>query len=825
MTHLLNDIRFALRLLLSRPVVTAAAALSLGLGIGANTAIFSLVNEVFLAPLPVERPHELVAVFTTVPQNQQGAFGGTMPTSRMNYEDYRARTTVFSDLAAAAFTPLSISSGAGEPEQVPGQLVSGNYFRTLGPPMALGRGFVPEEDAAPGAGPVAVLSYGLWQRRFGGDAGIVGRTVTVNGLPLTVVGVTAESYTGIGIFGAPGLWVPFSMHREMAAGFLAENWDSRRALLMQIIGRLKPGVGVEAAAANVRAVGDALAQDFPVDNRGRTGLAVPLADTTISPVPAQRQAITTAGALLTVVVALVLLIACANVANLLLALATTRRHEVAVRLSIGAGRSQLIRQLLVESTMLGLLGGVVGLLVAYWARLGLLAMRPPFLPDGALTMDLDGRVLAFTAVVAVLTGLVFGLAPALQLSKPDLVAELKDRSSQASASRGWFSLKNALVVTQVALSCVALVGAGLFLRSLGNARRIDPGFDVASLATLSFNLAARGLAGEAAQARQAEVLDRVRGLPGVRHAALSNNLPLGGGGFLRSIFLEGQDATDQRAGRFAQIAVVSDSYFETTGIRLLRGRTFTPADTMTAPRVVVVNQTMAERFWPGEDAIGRRFRFFGDTDYTEVVGVARDGKYNFIGEDPQAFLYQPLTQVVQPQVSLIVRSDTPEATLGAVRAVVQGMEPTLPLTGVNTMATVLDQGLWAARMGALLLGVFGALALVLAAIGVYGIMAHAVGQRTREIGVRLALGATAGDVWRMVLRQGLVLTVAGILVGAGLAAAGASSLTALLYGVSTFDPLTFGSIALMLLAVAVVAIGIPAYRASRVDATVALRAN
>jgi predicted permease len=824
MTAWLTDLRFALRLLMSRPAVTVAAALSLGLGIGANTAIFSLVNEVFLAPLPVARPAELVALFTTVPQNQ-GLFGGNTATSRLNYEDYRTRTDVFTDLAAASFLPLALSDGTGEPEQVFGQIVTGNYFRTLQPPMALGRGFADAEDAAPGSGPVTVLSYGLWQRRYAGAPDIVGRTVTVNGLPLTVVGVTSEAYTGIGLFGVSALWVPFSMHRELTSGFLAESWESRRALLMQIVGRLKPGVTPAAAAAHVRGVGDALAQEYPVENRGRTGTVVPLAETTLSPVPAQRQAFTTAGVLLTVIVALVLLIACANVANLLLALATTRRHEIAVRLSIGAGRAQLVRQLLIESTLLGGLGGVVGLAIAYWARLGLLSLRPPFLPPDTLSLSLDGRVLAFTAVVALLTGLVFGLAPAIQLSRPDLVAELKDRSSQASASRGWFSLKNALVVAQVALSCVALVGAGLFLRSLGNARRIDPGFDGASLAMVSFNLAARGLTGEAADLRQRELLERVAAVGGVERAALANFAPLTGGGFARSIFLEGQDATDARAGRFAQIAVVSDGYFDTTGIALARGRGFGPSDTTTAPPVVVVNETMAATFWPDQDPIGKRFRFFGRTELTEVIGVARDSKYNFIGEDPQPFLYQPIRQQPQPQVTLLVRSAAPAAALGAVRATVQGMEPLLPLTTVQTMADALNVSLWPARMGALLLGVFGLLALVLAAIGVYGIMAHAVGQRTREIGVRLALGATAADVWRMVLRQGLGLTLAGIAVGAALAAAGASSLSALLYGVDGFDPLTFGAIAAVLLAVAAIAVGIPAWRASRVDATEALRAH
>jgi predicted permease len=372
---------------------------------------------------------------------------------------------------------------------------------------------------------------------------------------------------------------------------------------------------------------------------------------------------------------------------------------------------------------------------------------------------------------------------------------------------------------------VALVGAGLFLRSLGNARKFDPGFDAAHLSTLSFSLSARGLAGDAADLRQREILERVRGVPGVERAAVANAVPLSAGGFARSVFLEGQDTTDARAGRFVQIAVVGDDYFEATAIPVVRGRAFKPTDRPGAPSVVVINQTMAERFWPGEDAIGKRFKFFSATEFTEVVGIAQNSKYNFLGEEAGPYMYQPLSQQPQPAVSLLVRSARPESTLGAVRALVQSMEPQVPLTNVSTMETVLGQSLFLPRMGALLLAIFGGLALTLAAIGMYGVMAYVVGQRTREIGIRMALGASAGTVRQLVLRQGLTLTGIGLALGLALAAVAVRPLSALLFDVSAFDPVTFAVIPLLLAAVATMAILVPARRASRVNATDALKAT
>jgi predicted permease len=822
MNSVLNDVRFAVRLLSRNPALTLVAVLSLGLGIGANTTIFTLVNDVFLRPLPLQSPDRLVSVFTTDERNRQNAFGGFMPTSRLNFEDLRDGNDVFESLIANGFTAVSLS-GSGEPELVPAEIVSAGYFGTLGAPMAAGRGFVAEEENTVGSAPVTVLSYGLWQRRYGGDAAIVGRTITVNGRAFTVVGVTAEPFKGTNAIGGGQLWVPFASYRETTSGFIHDYWDSRRALLFQLTGRLQPGVGLEQAQANLETVAKALAAEYPNDNSGRSVNLVPLAEATIN--PAFRGNVVTAGGLLMVIVGVVLLVACANVANLLLARAAARRQEIAVRLSLGASRGRLIRQLLIESSVLGLLGGVAGFVIALWARSALQTLRPPFLPDDALAMTMDGRVLLFTAAVALATGLLFGLVPAMQSSRPDLAVELKDRSSQPSGGARRVTARNALVVAQIALSFVALIGAGLFLRSLDQARAIDPGFDADRLAVLSFDLATQGMPLDSALDRQRQILERVRGVAGVEQAAYATSTPLGGGGFSRSVFLEGQDTTDPRNGRLVQVSGIGEGYLATMGIAMVGGRDFTAADNRQSSPVVVINETMARQFWPDQDAVGRRFKFFRDEHFTEVVGVARDSKYNFLGEDPTPFIYRPILQDAQTAVTLTLRSASPEASLGTARAVVQQMEPNLPLVGVFTMTNLFDQALWAARMGALLLAVFGGLALLLASIGVYGVMAYAVSQRTRELGIRLALGASGAEVRGMVLRQGLTLAALGVAVGLVVALLLTSLVSNLLYGVSATDPVTFIVIPLILVTVAAVAIFIPARRASRVDPVIALRSS
>ncbi len=536
-----------------------------------------------------------------------------------------------------------------------------------------------------------------------------------------------------------------------------------------------------------------------------------------------RDHIVKAGGLLTTIVGLVLLIACANVANLLLARAAARQKEIAVRLSLGAGRGRLIRQLLTEGTLLALVGGAAGLLLAFWAQGLLWSFRPPFLAADAIDLHPDMRVLLFTLGVSIATGVVFGLAPAIQASRPDLVVELKEKTSAPTGSNRLFSLRNVLVSAQVALSLVALIGAGLFLRSLQHAQQISPGFDADHLAVLSFDLGAQGYTEERGRQFQQRVLERAAAVPGVQSASVASTVPLFAGGFARTVFLEGQDASDRRAGKLVQISVVGAHYLETLGISLMRGRTLSELDQPNTPISVVVNETMAKKFWPEQDAIGKRFKFFGQNVFNQVVGIAKDSKYNFIGEEATPFIYQATTQVYQPQLSLFVKAARPQAVLGTVRGEVQQLDRNLPLTGVFTLNEIFDQALWAPRMAASLLAVFAGLSLVLSVIGIYGVMAYAVSQRTRELGIRMALGASRGDVLRLVVMQGLRLTVMGVAFGLVASFAVTRLIASLLYDVSPTDIVTFTVVPALLAAAAMVASYLPALRATRIDPMVALR--
>jgi putative ABC transport system permease protein len=822
MGQLRADLRFALRLLWRSPAFTLAAVGSLALGIGANTAIFTLVNAVFLDPIDVREPQGLVSVFTTDERNR-GQFFNFMPTSFPNARDYRELRDVFEGLAVHQGVPLNLASG-GEPEQVPGEIVSNNYFSVLGVSPLLGRAFDPtdRDDAAGDA--VVVLSYGLWQNRFAADPAIVGKEIVVNNQSFTVIGVMPHGFRGVTAIAGPLLWVPMSARDRVLTGFFQENFEERRALLFFMTGRLRPGVTVDEAAARLQTTGRQLAQAYPVPNKGRSATALPLLEATIN--PGLRGQALRGVTVLSVVVGLVLLIACANVANLLLARAATRRREIAVRLSLGASRARLVRQLLTESLLLALVAGAAGLVVAHWSRQALLAMRPPFFPAN-VELPLSTPVLLFTLSLSLLTGVVFGLAPALHVSRADLNTELRDRASSMLAGRYGAWLRAGLVAAQVALSLITLAAAGLFLRSLGNAQRIDPGFDADRLAVVGFDLGAQNYTPERARQFHRELLDRMRSLPSVGSAALAGHVPFIGGAPGRTIFPEGVDATNPANGVFAFASSITPGYFETTGIDLVAGRSFAETDAATSPHVVVVNEAMAHRFWPRENAVGKRFRFFGDDAPREVVGVARNAKMNFIGEEALPLAYVPLEQVHVPAVFLHVRAERPGAVLPDVRAVMRRMDNRLPLTNVNTMDVVTSQALWAPRMAAWLLGAFAVLALVLAALGLYGVLAYAVSQRTAEFGVRMALGADAPALMRLVLGQGFL--VAGIGAAIGLAGAvligyaGTAVLRDVLYNVPAVDPVTLISVIVVLGAVTLLACYLPARRATRVDPVVALR--
>ena len=813
-----HDIKYAARLLVKSPGFTAVAVLSLALGIGANTAIFSLVNAVLLRPIPVQEADRLASVFMTDTRNP-----GNLPLSHLNYKDLRSQNQVFTDMAAFTFAQVNWSNGNAS-EQILLQVAAGSYFSVLGTQPAIGRGFAAEEDVKPT--PVIVLSHGFWERSLGRDPSMVGRTLTLNRTPFSVIGIMPEGFTGTFLGGNPAGWVPMSMHDVVQPNF--DWYEQRRGLFLFPFGRLKPGVSVEQAGANLRTIFAQLEQAYPVDNKGRSAGAVSLLEARLNPGGQGGGQIVQLSVLLMTVVGIVLLIACANIANLLLARATRRRKEIAVRLALGAERLRLIRQLLTESLLLAFIGAVLGIGLAY-GLLDVLVGADLQLPVPLEEMAIDTRVLGYTALLTVLTGILFGLAPALQASRPDVVPVLKNETVPAGASqkgvRSFFSLRQLLVVSQVALSLISLVAAGLFLRSLKHAQGIDTGFETRGVLVMNVNLGREGYTPERGQLFYQQAVERLSGLPGVQRASVAQNAPLAGG-FLRSVFPEGADTTT-RDRVLVQVNSVSPGYLDTLGIPLLRGRDFLDSDTAGAPLVVIINETMAQRFWPGEEAIGKRFKFFGDTDYTTVIGIAKNAKYNGVAEDPTPFIYQPVRQNYTPNATLHIRAAGNAGGLGgAVRAAVLEIDPTLSVFNIRTLEEQVSNSLAGLRLNVIMLTTFGVLALLLASIGLYGVASYAVTQRTREIGVRMALGASASSVLRLVLVRGLTLVGIGIALGLGLALLGSRFISPdVLPNVSVRDPLTLTATAILLTAVALLANYLPARRATRIDPLLALRSE
>ncbi len=822
MHSLLSNVRHALRVLWKTPGVTIVAVLSLALGIGANTAIFTIINSVFLNPLPVKEPSSLAEVFTVDTQTATTTNFTLTPSSLPNYQDYREQNTVFSGLAASTF-PIPLNwSGPAEPEQLPCMLVSANYFDLLGVPAYLGRTFLPDEDKKPGGNPVAVLSYSLWTKRFGADRGVIGRVITLNQQPYTVVGVAPRNFKGTFSLANPdAIWIPLSMRSQALSGFLLNYAEDRRFRWLFMIGRLKDGVGIRQAEANLKTIASALAAQYPNDNKGRTVSVASLSDSALG--INQRRQFVLAGSVLMGVVGLVLLIACVNVANLLLSQAAKREKEFTIRAAMGANRAQLLRQLLTESSLLSLLGAAVGLVIAYWGRSALWSFRPPFLEANAIGLALDARVLGFTAAVAVLTGLLFGIVPALKASNPNLAEILK--TGGRGNTMGWTHnrLRSLLVVAEMALALVALVGAGLFVRSMQNAQKMELGFESKNLFVFGFNLASQRYETERGLQFFRDAVERARSVPGVEAAAIATNAPLAGGIF-GTVAREGEENNPNLRGTLVAFNEVSPDYFETLRIPRIRGRNFTEFDRDGSTPVAIVGQAMAKMLWPDQDAVGKRFFLVGLGGLYEVVGIVADSVQLAVGETPAPVAYFPVPQRYTPAVTLQVRtSGNPDALVGSVRAQVQQLDRNLPLTNVQTIEQILDQGLWAPRMGAALLGLFGLLALLLASVGIYGVLAYSVSQRTHEIGIRMALGAHPGQVLHLVLKEGMRLAAAGA--GLGIVAAIFLMRLAsdLLYEVSARDPLTYGSVALLLCAVAFLACYVPARRATGVDPLVALR--
>ncbi len=812
---LIQDLRFAARSLVNRPGFTLVAVASLALGIGANTTIFTMVSSVFLNPLPVVEPGSLAVVYT---EDQTNAAFGLAQMSYPNYEDFRDENQVFAGLAAWGFPIPTAMLVEKEPEQVFTELVSGNYFEVMGIEPSLGRFLTPEEDRAEGGSPVVVMSHRLWTRRFGQDPSILGRAISLNGITYDVVGVAPQGFQGVNALFSPDLWAPLSMFRQVLPAQFHAWFDSRRALFFNVGGRLRPGIEIPEAQAQMKTIAAALEKEYPQPNKGRTVVLRPLTEATIF--PGIRDALVKGGALLMTIVGLVLLIACFNVANLLLAKASGRRKEIAVRLALGAGRGKLVRQLLCESALLGLFGGAVGLVVAFWGKDLIWSMRPPFLAQNLVDLTIDGRVLLFTLTVSLLTSLLFGLIPAIQSSREGVVEALKDEARTAGRSRGSIFFRNGLVVAQVALSIVSLVAGGLFLRSLDSAHRIDPGFETEKLVVLTVNPGQAGYDPPRAEELFDRVLLELEGSPDVASASWATNAPLFGG-FQRSVFLEGQP--EEEAGVLTATNGIDTGYFETVGTPLLSGRDFTRADREGSVRVAIVNEKMAENFWPGEDPLGKRFRFYGDEFFHEVVGVAATSKYVTLGEDPTPMAFYPRRQNFTDTMVLHVRSGgDPDEALAASRQILREIDPRVPATNTWTIAEVISQSLWAPKLAAVLLATLGGLALALASVGLYGVIAYSVSQRVQEIGLRMALGAAQGDVVGMVLKQAMILVGIGTALGLLLSFAVSNVVATILFG-SARDPLTFVAVPLALAGVALVASLVPALRASRVDPLAALR--
>jgi len=843
LADLLQDLRYAVRGLRRQPGFAAAAIVTLALGIGANAAIFTLVNATFLRLTPVTDPDRLVFI-----RNGPGSVF-----SYPAYASIRDQNDVMSDVVAWGGIQGSLNR-SGDVDLVDGLIVTGNFFEVLGIRAALGRVLQRTDDVTPMAHPVVVVSHGLWQQRFGGAPDVIGQHVLLNGQPFAVVGVLDPTFRGFGPGEGSGVFVPMMMQplmRPPRAGYSGEmnpdllhNPDNGWLSLM---GKLKPEVTLEQATSSLTVLASRL-DDARRQGQPRPANAPPpqLPLTRFSDNPGLREVLPAVG-LLFAVVGAVLLIACANVANLLVSRAVSRRRETALRLALGASRWRLVRQLLTESVLLATVAGAAGVMLAWaivqWATAALGGLLP-FSTD----FSIDGRVLVFTLVVSMLTGILFGLVPALSASRPALVPALKDGSGSgvlAGLGSAKLGLKRSLVVLQVAVSLVLLVTAGLFVRSLRAAEAINPGFDVDRLVStrLSINLLRyTRVQGQEFYRRVAEDVDQ---LPGVESTALARVAVATGGRRTLSLQVEGRPGSGRRSrsessgsglGRLGASAndtessavnVVSAGFFRTLGIPLLRGRDFSATDGEGSPRVAVVNETMATLWFPNEEPLGRRLNFEGGKGpWVEIVGLVRDSTYGSIGESPVSVVYLPLSQNHETGVTLYVRvAGQPAAAIAPIRRAVQAIEPNLPMPDVLPVAQTVGLTLQLARLGTLLISGFGGLALLLASLGIYGVLAFSVAQRMPELGVRLALGATRGNIFSLIVREGLWLVVIGTAIGLVAAAYGSRLLQTFLFGISPTDTWTFVGVSTLLSAVALAACVIPARRATRVNPIGVLKAN
>jgi predicted permease len=844
---LIQDLRYGFRMLRKNPGFTAVAVLSLALGIGANTALFSLIDEVLLKMLPVKKPAELVLFsWLSGPRGMARGINGSAYTDQatglrtstsfsfLTFERLRDSNEALSDVFAfAPIEQLNVNVDS-QAEVARGQLVSGGYYAGLGVRAMLGRTITAGDDQA-GASPVVVITHRYWRRRFGLDADVVGKTINVNNVPFTIIGVTGPEFSGaLQVGESPDVSIPLAMEPQVSPD--DHNLDEPWFWWLRVMGRLKPGFTEEQARASLEGIFQQsalegwLAGQSRMRARGQAAVQEPrdVPMLRLSPggqgLTESRRAYAQPLTILMIVVGLVLLIACANIANLLLARAAARQKEIAVRLAMGASRFRIMRQLLTESVLLAGLGGALGVLFAYWGKDMLLALRPWGGSPLALDLTLDPRVLGFTAAVCLLTGMLFGFAPALRATRVDLTPALKENAgSMSGGSRPLLS--KALIVAQVAMSLLLLIGAGLFVGTLRNLQGVDIGFNRDNLLLFRVDPRLSGYRADQMADLYQQIIGRIEAVPGVRAATISRHPLLSGSSRTSGIHVQG-NTRQPNEDDYVYVNLVAANFFETMEMPILLGRGPGPRDDARAPKVAVINQTMARKYFGEQSPIGRRFGLGGPetSGQIEIVGVARDAKYTDLRRETPPTVYTPYQQESPGQVNFAVRTaDDPEALATSVREAVREVDENLPLFGVKTQSQQADESLAQERLFATLSSFFGLLALLLASIGLYGVMSYSVTRRTNEIGIRMALGAQRRDVIRLVLRETLLLVLIGLLIGLGTSLATTRLISSLLFGLTPNDPVTIALAALLLIAVATVAGYLPARRGSRVDPMVALR--
>jgi len=817
MATLWQDVRYAFRMLAKSPMLTVIVVLTLALGIGANTAIFGLVNGILLRPLPVKSPEQLMVLAGQVKGDTLGIFTLSYP----QLVDLRHQADAFSDVFASQ-TNFGGLSYAGKANQFVYGYVTGNYFSGLGVQPALGRLFLPTEGEEGGKDPYIVLGYDFWKKQFGGDAGVVGKQALIDGQQATIIGVAPKGFQGTQFVLDLDGYIPLNMQ---PAKDLAAFWTDRSGRGLAVLARLKPGVSLQQAQSSLNVVTARLAQQYPATDNGITIRVVP--ERLARPQPFPNNIVPFIAGIFLVLAGLVLLLACMNVANILLVRATMRQREMAIRAAMGASRGRLIRQMLTESIMLSLFGGIGGLTFGVWASSAVGTILPTGRIPTRLDFGFDWRVFAYAMAAALFTGAIVGLWPAVRAGRTDVNTVLQSggRSDTAGVSR--HRLRSVLVVAQVAGSLVLLIVAGLFVRSLIRAQHAYLGFDADHVLNLTLDPREVGYDETRTMTFYHDLELRVRALPGVESASLAFSVPMGGVQDGSLIYVEGQPPTPGQPPPVVIYNHVDEPYFDTMRIPLLRGRAFHESDNDKAPLVAVVDQSMAQQFWPNQDPIGKRFSLKSATGpFVEIVGIAADGKYLFIGWDKKPYFFVPLAQSFSAYRTLQVRSSLPpESMIAQMQNEVRALDPNMPVTDVQTMRQSLSggNGFFIFQIGAILAAAMGLLGLALAVVGVYGVVSFAASQRTHEIGIRMALGAGRRDILRLVLQQGLALVIVGVLSGTVLAWALTRSMATILVGVSPTDALTYGTATLLLAAVGFWACYAPARRAMQLDPMVALR--